>query len=624
MKNIRNFAIIAHIDHGKSTLADRFLELSGAIDKRKMKDQFLDRMDLERERGITIKMQPVRMIYHSRTNSEYILNLIDTPGHVDFSYEVSRSLAAVEGAILLVDATQGIQAQTMGNYQLAKKQGLTIIPVINKIDLPNAQIEEVEKQIMDLCGISQKEIYKVSAKTGEGVEELLQAVIEKIPSPIESDKKPLRALVFDSIYDNHRGVISYVRIVDGEVRGGETGFLMASETLFKVAEVGIFRPWLEKTEILSSGEIGYIVTGLKEPVKARVGDTITKFKKFSSSYNSANSKNKNDKMIKETGKNKYLSIAGVERLPGYKEPESMVFASVYPTSNENITTLKNAIQKLKLNDPSLVYKTEFFSALGQGFCLGFLGLLHLEIVKERLEREYKVDVIFTTPSVNYKVVMKNGLVKDVFRASDFPVRDQIEKILEPWVRLEIITPLNFVGAVMQLKDRHRLNYLTTQYLGTLIILVFEAPLSEIIINFYDKLKSATEGYASMSYEFLEYREGDLIKLEILLAGDKEESLAKIVHRRFLEEEARKMVEKLRSILPRENFAVAIQAVAENRIIARETLPALKKDVTGYLYGGDRTRKMKLWKKQKEGKKRLKERGKIRLSTKAYLDILKME
>ena len=642
MKNIRNFAIIAHIDHGKSTLADRFLELTGTIDKRKMKDQFLDQMDLERERGITIKMQPVRLIYHSEiatetpnsrrnnridnfelqssdgesSNSNYILNLIDTPGHVDFSYEVSRSLAAVEGAILLVDATQGIQAQTLGNYQLAKKQGLAIIPAINKIDLPNAQIAEVEKQLMDLCGVSQQEIYKVSAKTGEGVEKLLAAVIEKIPPPQEADGKQLRALVFDSIYDNHKGVISYVRIVDGEVRSNETGLLMASGASFKISEVGVFKPWPEKKESLSSGEIGYIVTGLKEPAKVRVGDTVTKIK-------NQNVKIKSYKFSGETTKKRGEFFSDVEPLPGYKEPEPMVFASVYPTSNDDIGALKNAILKLKLNDPSLVYKTEFFSALGQGFCLGFLGLLHLEIVKERLEREFNVDVIFTIPSVNYKVVMKTGDIKDVFRASDLPPTDQIDKILEPWVRLEIITPPRFVGAVMQLKDRHRLNYLTTEYLGNLMILVFEAPLSEIIVNFYDKLKSATEGYASMSYEFLEYRAADLVKLEILLAGEKEDSLAKIVHRNFVEEEARKMVEKLKSVLPRENFAVAIQAMAENRIIARETLPALKKDVTGYLYGGDRTRKMKLWKKQKEGKKRLKERGRVRLSTKAYLDILKM-
>jgi len=606
MRNIRNFAIIAHIDHGKSTLADRFLELTDTIDKRKMKEQFLDQMDLERERGITIKMQPVKMRYRFNGN-EYILNLIDTPGHVDFNYEVSRSLAAVEGAILLVDATQGIQAQTIGNFQLAKKQNLVIIPSINKIDLPNAQIKEVEKEIMSLCGVQSEEIYKVSAKTGEGVEKLLKVIIEKIPPPQSEENKPLRALVFDSLYDEHKGVISYVRIVDGSVNEGNYGFLMASHTVFKISEVGIFKPWLEKINELKAGDIGYIVTGLKEPIKVRVGDTITIIP-------TSKIKSKNFDFIFEQ----------IKPLPGYKEPESMVFASVYPNSSDDINLLKNAILKLRLNDPSLVYKTEFFSILGQGFCLGFLGLLHLEIIKERLEREYKVDVIFTTPSVNYKVIFKDKTEKDVYRASDMPDCDKILKILEPWVRLEIVTPPKFLGAVMQLKDRHRLNYLTTKYLGNLMILIFEAPLSEIVVNFYDKLKSATEGYASMNYEFLEYREGDLVKLEILLAGEKEDSLAKIIHRSFAQEEGRRMVEKLKSVLPRQNFTVAIQAMIENQIIARENLSALKKDVTGYLYGGDRTRKMKLWKKQKEGKKRLKERGRVDLSTKTYLDLLKMD
>jgi len=606
MKQIKNFAIIAHVDHGKSTLADRFLEITQTIDKRRMQEQFLDQMDLEREKGITIRMQPVQMKYQYK-NSIYTLNLIDTPGHVDFTYEVSRSLAAVEGAILLVDASQGIQAQTLANYQLAKKQGLIIIPAINKIDLPNARIEETEKEIMALCGVKKEEIFEISAKIGTNVNKLLTAIIEKIPSPSENDAAPLRALVFDSLYDNHRGIISYVRIVEGEIKAGDYGFLIASQTLFKISEVGIFKPQFEKTGKLSSGEIGYIVTGLKNPIKMRVGDTITfiptgkiKSKNFSFVFNE------------------------VKPLIGYQEPAPMIFASIYPVSNNEIGLLKSAILKLKLNDPSLVFKTDFFSVLGQGFCLGFLGLLHLEIVKERLEREYKIDVIFTTPSVNYKIILKNGMEKDVFRALEMPPSEQIIKILEPWVKLEIITPPRFLGNVMQFKERHRLNYLTTEYLGELMILIFEAPLSEIIINFYDKLKSVTEGYASMNYKFLEYREGDLVKLEILLAGEKEENLAKIIHRNFVEEEGRKMVEKLKNILPRQNFTVAIQAMVENKIIARENLPALKKDVTGHLYGGDRTRKMKLWQKQKEGKKRLKEKGRISLSTKTYLDLLKME
>ncbi|NLA08350.1 MAG: elongation factor 4 [Parcubacteria group bacterium] len=622
MKNIRNFAIIAHIDHGKSTLADRLLEFTNTIDKRKMKNQILDQMDLERERGITIKMQPCQMIWRKKLSSndekidqnlkEYILNLIDTPGHVDFNYEVSRSLAAVEGALLLVDATQGIQAQTMGNYQLAKKQGLVIIPVINKIDLPIAKIEETENQIMALCKVKREEILKVSAKTGEGIEKLLETIIEKIPPPLENDNKIFRALIFDSLYDDHKGVISYVRVVDGEIKVGENGFFMASKTSFKINELGIFKPWLEKKEKLSSGEMGYIVSGIKEPTKVRVGDTITKIK------------NQNERNQFTNENNVKIELEIVEPLPGYKEPEPMVFASVYPVNSENYDLLKNAIFKLKLNDPSLIYKTEFFSALGQGFCLGFLGLLHLEIIKERLEREYKLEVIFTTPSVNYKTILKNETTKEVFRASDLPEYDQIVKILEPWVRLEILTPIHFFGQIMQLKDRHRLDYKTTEYLGDLMIVIFDAPLSEIIVNFYDKLKSITEGYASMNYNFIEYREGDLVKLEILIAGEKEESLARIVHRRFAEEEGRKMVKKLKDLLPRQNFTVAIQAMIEGKIIARETLPALKKDVTGYLYGGDRTRKMKLWKKQKEGKKRLKERGKVNISTKTYIDLMKTE
>jgi len=622
MKNIRNFAIIAHIDHGKSTLADRLLEFTNTIDKRKMKNQILDQMDLERERGITIKMQPCQMIWRRKFFSdnkktdqnlkEYILNLIDTPGHVDFNYEVSRSLAAVEGALLLVDATQGIQAQTMGNYQLAKKQGLVIIPVINKIDLPIAKIEETENQIMALCNVKREEILKVSAKTGEGIEKLLEIIIEKIPPPLENDNKIFRALIFDSLYDDHKGVISYVRVVDGEIKVGENGFFMASKTSFRINELGIFKPWLEKKEKLSSGEIGYIVSGIKEPIKVRVGDTITKLK------------NQNEKNQFTNENNVKIELEIVEPLPGYKEPEPMVFASVYPVDSENYDLLKNAIFKLKLNDPSLIYKTEFFSALGQGFCLGFLGLLHLEIIKERLEREYKLEVIFTTPSVNYKTILKNGITKEVYRASDLPEHDQIVKILEPWVKLEILVPLRFFGQIMQLKDRHRLDYKTTEYLGDLMIIIFDAPLSEIIVNFYDKLKSITEGYASMNYNFIEYREGDLVKLEILIAGEKEESLARIIHRRFAEEEGRKIVKKLKDLLPRQNFTVAIQAMIEGKIIARETLPALKKDVTGYLYGGDRTRKMKLWKKQKEGKKRLKERGKVNISTKTYIDLMKTE
>jgi GTP-binding protein LepA len=607
MEKVRNFVIIAHIDHGKSTLADRFLELTKTIEKRKMREQYLDRMDLEREKGITIKMQPVQMIYHSSAfDSEYTLNLIDTPGHVDFTYEVSRSLAAVEGAILLVDATQGVQAQTLANYKLAKAQNLAIIPVINKIDLDNARVAETEEQIIALCGATKEEIIGISAKTGENVDKVLEEIVKKVPAPQAHLEKPLRALIFDSIYDNHKGIIACVRIVDGEIKAGDFACLMVAQNYFEVGEVGVFKPNFVKSEKLRSGDIGYVATGIKEPEKLRVGDTIIKLK-------TQNSKLKTSDFLNDE----------VRPLPGYREPKPMVFASVYPHSADDFELLKKSIQKLKLNDAALFYQPEFFQALGRGFSLGFLGMLHLEIVKERLSREYNLEVVLTTPSVSFKVLLTDGSSQDIFRAMDLPTPEKIEKILEPWVSLEILTPPNYFGDLMKLTDSYRLVFIANEYLGDLMIIRFEAPLMDIISDFYDKLKSVSSGYASMNYEVLEYRAGDLVKLEFLLAGDKFEAFSRIIPRQRTDRDARLICQKLKELLPRENFQVAIQASVGGRIVARETIPALKKDVTGYLYGGDRTRKMKLWKKQQRGKKKLKELGRVEVPSKVYLEILKL-
>jgi len=603
MNNVRNFVIIAHIDHGKSTLADRFLELTQTIEKRKMREQYLDQMDLEREKGITIKMQPVQMSY-ILDSTFYILNLIDTPGHVDFTYEVSRALAAVEGAILLVDATKGVQAQTLANYKLAKNQKLTIIPVINKIDLANARIADTEKEIEDLTGVKPDKIFKISAKTGEGVAEVLEEVVKKVPAPANNLNKPLRALIFDSFYDVHRGIVSHVRIVDGEAKPGQKVCLAASATIFEIEEVGIFKPNLVKTEKLSSGEIGYVVTGIKEPEKLRVGDTIAEIQ-------NSKSKIQNEELVK------------IQPLPGYHEPKPMVFASVYPESADDFDLLKKSIQKLKLNDAALFYQSEFFQALGRGFSLGFLGMLHLEIVKERLAREYNLETVLTTPSVSFKVRLKDGGEVEIFRAMDLPPVEKISAISEPWVNLEILTPAKFLGEIMKLTELYRLVFLENKYLGDLMIIKFKAPLMDIISDFYDKLKSVSSGYASMNYEFSDYRPADLVNLEFLLAGEKFEAFSRIVPRSRAEKDGRLISKKLKELLPRENFQVAIQAMIEGRIICRENIPALKKDVTGYLYGGDRSRKMKLWKKQQRGKKKLKKMGRVEVPPKVYLEILKL-
>ena len=602
--NIRNFAIIAHIDHGKSTLADRFLELTGTIEKRKMKEQFLDTMELERERGITIKLQPVRMSY-SFDGHDYMLNLIDTPGHVDFSYEVSRSLAAVEGAILLVDATKGVQAQTLANLYLAQQQNLTIVPAINKIDLPGARTEAVEQEIREILGpIGQEaEIYKISGKEGTGVEELLRAVIKEVAPPKIETQKPFRALVFDSNYDSYKGVLAYVRMVDGQIKRGDKITFMASGARIEVIEAGIFTPALKSTDKLSSGETGYIATGLKEVALCRVGDTIV-----------------------------HWPVANtLLALPGYKEPNPMVFASFYPSTSsgqvrneaQDYNQLRDALSKLKLSDAALVFEPESSDALGRGFKCGFLGMLHLEIVSERLRREYNLELIVTTPSVVYRVKKKNGEELTIYSPQQLPDPSVIDEIREPWVKLEVISPSEYLGVVMKLLQTIGGTYLDTQYIGTQRIMIsYEAPLREIIVDFYDKLKSVTSGYASMGYELIGWRQDDLVRLDIMVAQDIVEAFARIVPRRKAVGEGRVVVEKLKEILPPQMFAVALQAAVGGKIVAREDVSARRKDVTAKLYGGDVTRKNKLLDKQKKGKKKMRDRGSVKIPQDVFLKVLK--
>ena len=601
MLNVRNFCVISHIDHGKSTLADRFLELTGTVEKREMREQFLDQMELERERGITIKLQPVRMTYSLHT-THYTLNLIDTPGHVDFSYEVSRSLAAVEGAVLLVDATKGVQAQTLANLHLAQKQGLVIIPAINKIDLPNARVAEVEEEIKKLLR-ADGEILKISAKTGEGVEQVLREVIEKIPPPCGSSDRPFRALIFDSAFDAYKGVIAYVRVFDGEIKAGDRIKLFASGATGDVVEVGYFAPELKREPEISSGYIGYIATGLKDPALVRVGDTIYKIR--------------NPKSEIRNGEKE------IEPLAGYEKSRPVVFASFYLESSDDYNVLKDALSKLKLTDASLSYEPETSVGLGRGFRLGFLGMLHIEIVSERLKREFGLSLIISTPSVEYHVVQKNGAALAVRSAALLPDPAIIEKIEEPMVKLEILTPESYMGQLLKLMAEYRSEYETAEYITKeLVILKYRLPLAEIITNFYDRLKSVSSGYASMSYEPADYRAADLVKLDILVAGEPVEPFSKIMPRASAYQEGKRMVEKLKKVIPRQWFAVSLQAAIGGKIIARETISALRKDVTGYLYGGDVTRKKKLLEKQKRGKKKMKELGKINIPQKVFLEMLK--
>jgi len=597
MNNIRNFCIIAHIDHGKSTLADRMLEITGTIDKRKMKDQVLDRMDLERERGITIKLQPVTMNY-----SGYILNLIDTPGHVDFTYEVSRSLAAVEGAVLLVDASQGIQAQTLANLYLAIEQNLTIIPVLNKIDLPAANPEKVKKEIVKLLGCSGDEIILASGKTGAGVEEILKAVIERVPAPrhvgVETqDFASLRALIFDSNYDEYRGVVAYVKIVDGEIKKGDKISLIATGAKSEAIDIGIFKPDYFSTGILKAGEIGYIVTGFKEVSECRVGDTVI--------------------LQKDNGQ--------VTPLQGYKEVKPMVYAGVFPREGDEFQELREAISKLKLNDSALFFEPEQSNALGFGFRCGFLGLLHLEIFQERLRREYNLDLIITTPSVVYKVYKKDNEEVLVRTPQKLPDPTEILRIEEPWSSLDIITPKDFLGNVMQLTQEKRGVYVNTEYLDEdRVILHYHIPMSTILTDYYDKVKSASSGYASINYEFLDYREADVVKMDIMVAEEAVEALSIIVYRDEAFRRGKEIVNVLKETLPRQMFVIKLQASIGGKVIAAERISAMRKDVTAKLYGGDVTRKRKLLEKQKKGKKKMMAMGKgsVEIPSDTFVKILK--
>ncbi len=600
-KNIRNFSIISHIDHGKSTLADRLLELTGTVEQRKMRSQFLDMMDLEREKGITIKLQPVRMEYQ-----DYLFNLIDTPGHVDFAYEVSRSLAAVEGAILLVDASQGVQAQTLANLHLAQEQGLVIIPVVNKIDLAHAQVDKTVQEMSQLLDIKEEEIIRISAKQGINVEKILEAVIKKIPEPKGDLSKPLRALIFDSNYDSYKGALAYVRIVDGQIKTGDKIRMFASEKNTEIIEVGIFKPEMTKIDSLEAGQIGYIATGLKDVSQCRVGDTIGTVPR-----------------VQSLGTRTVSEGQSLKALPGYKEPKSMVFASFYLAEADDYDLLKDGLAKLKLNDAALQYEPESCEGLGRGFRCGFLGMLHLEIILERLKREYQLDLIVTTPSVSYLIVAQGGKEQTVSSANDLPNMSKIEQIQEPWVSLEIIAPNQYLGQVMKLLEGTRGEYQDTQYLSPSRVLIkYQAPLNEIIIDFYDKLKNNTAGYASMNYQITDYRPGDLVKMDILVAGEIVEAFARIVHKDKVHQEGRAIVKKLKQVIPKQLFAVPLQAAVNGKIVARENISARRKDVTGYLYGGDYTRKRKLLEKQKKGKKKMKALGKVDIPQEVFFKVLK--
>jgi len=637
MDNIRNFCIIAHIDHGKSTLSDRLLELTATIEKRKMKEQLLDTMDLERERGITIKMQPVRMIYHSEISNsksqipnksqnyndqnskqeEYILNLIDTPGHVDFGYEVSRSLAAVEGAVLLVDATKGVQAQTLANLYQAIDNNLEIIPVVNKIDLPNADVSKTKREIIHILGCKEEEILEVSGKTGEGVDKLLEKIVEIIPSPKGNPEKPLRALIFDSKFDTYKGVLAHVRIIDGETKAEDKLFMMAAGAKSNVIEVGYFKPQLVKSEILKTGEIGYIATGLRSIEDCRVGDTITLAQIPNSKSQIPNkSQNSNDQNSKKSYE--------IEPLPGYRDVKPMVYASFYPLEGDDYNFMRDALGKLKLNDAAFTFEPESNLALGKGFRCGFLGLLHLEIVQSRLEREFEINPTITTPGVVYEVKLehKDDRIK-IYSPSELPDPSTISEIYEPYSKLDIISPSSYLGSIMEVMKNTRAQYQNTEYIDSeRMILKFICPLTDIITNLHDDLKSSSQGYASMNYEFLDYRPYDLIKLDIFVAEEKVDAFSRIVPKERAFSEGKRVVEKLKDAIPRQNFQIALQAAIGGKIIARETIKAFRKDVTSGLYGGDVTRKRKLLEKQKKGKKKMKNIGRVEIPSEAFLAVLK--
>ncbi|MEW6554957.1 MAG: translation elongation factor 4 [Actinomycetota bacterium] len=594
-KRVRNFCIIAHIDHGKSTLADRFLEITGTVPRQKMADQYLDRMDLERERGITIKAQAVRMLYAPAGEEECQLNLIDTPGHVDFSYEVSRSLAACEGAVLLVDASQGVEAQTVGNAYLAVEAGLTVIPVVNKIDLPSADYEDSAMELADLLGIDPGEVMAVSAKTGEGVEELLAEIIRRVPPPRAETAVPLRALVFDSTYDVYRGVVAFLRVAEGVVRKGMKARFMAAGTAVEIDEVGYFSPDMISTGSLEAGEVGYIITGIKDVTRIKVGDTVT-------------------------GREDPAS----EPLPGYQEPKPMVFAGIYPVDSDDFTGLGDALERLKLNDASLTFARETSKALGFGYRCGFLGLLHMEIVQERLEREYGLDLVFTAPNVVYEVLERGGEVSYVRNPSDMPDAGTLAEIREPYVQATILVPPDYMGAMLELVKERRGIYQDMAYLsGRRVEIRCRLPLAEIVVDFYDQLKSRSRGYASLDYEHIGFLPGNLVKLDILINSEPVDAFSSIVDRSRAYEYGRRITESLRKLIPRQLFDVPVQAAIGGRVVARETIKAKRKDVLSKCYGGDVTRKKKLLQKQKEGKKRMKMVGRVEIPQEAFISALRV-
>ncbi len=592
---IRNFSIIAHIDHGKSTLADRILEYTGSVNSRQMKKQFLDQMDLERERGITIKAQTVRITYKAEDGQKYLLNLIDTPGHVDFSYEVSRSLAACEGALLVVDSTQGVEAQTLANVYLAMENDLEIIPVLNKIDLPSADPDRVAQEIEDIIGLDTSDAVLASAKEGVGTKEVLEAIIKKIPPPKGTPEKPLRALVFDSWFDPYQGVIVLVRIVEGRLRKGMALKMMSDERKYEALRIGVFTPDILEVEELHAGEVGFLVAGIKNVRDVRIGDTITEQKR-----------------------------PAKEPLPGFKPVKAMVFCGLYPVDPGQYDQLKEAVEKLWLNDPAFSYEPESSAALGFGFRCGFLGLLHMEIVQERLEREFELSLISTAPAVAYRIELTTGEQSTIHNPAQMPEQAKIQRILEPFVEMEIYVPKNFVGAVMGLCDEKRGRQLNMTYLTSeRVLLKYELPFNEIVLDFYDRLKSITRGYASIDYEFLDYRPANLVKMDILINKQPVDALSVIVHKDKAYYRGRDLVSRLRKIIHRQLFEVVIQAAIGSKIIAKERIPPLRKDVTAKCYGGDITRKRKLLEKQKEGKKRMKQVGSVEIPQEAFLSILKV-
>lgn len=592
---IRNFCIIAHIDHGKSTLADRILLNSGAIDERHFKNQLLDDMDLERERGITIKASAVRINYTAKNNNKYVINLIDTPGHVDFSYEVSKALAACEGALLVIDAAQGIEAQTVANFYLAKEHNLKIIPVINKIDLPTAQIDRVTEQVCDILKLEEEDIVLASAKEGTGIEEILEAIVAKIPPPKGDDKNPLQALIFDSVFDNYKGVMVYFRIFNGTIKPGLEIKMMNSQNKYKIEEVGVFKPAMEGIKELSAGEVGYFTANIRTAKEVVIGDTVT--------------------TLKEPAE---------YALPGYKKIKPLVFCGIYPVNTTEFAHLKDAMEKLSLNDSSFVYEPETSQSFGYGFRCGFLGLLHMEIIQERLEREHNLSLVITTPNVVYKIRMKNGEEVEVDNPAKYPPAHEIQEVKEPFISAFIITPFDSLDQVYELAKQKRGLYKTQEFLGQdRVNSIFEMPLSEVIVDFYDNIKSMTSGYGSLDYEFLDYRETEIVKLDILLNGKLCDAFSCLIHKDKAQIKGRALVTKLKELIPRQLFEVAIQAAIGSQVISAAKVKSVGKNVTAKCYGGDITRKRKLWEKKKEGKKRLKQVGQVQVPQEAFLAALKI-